>query len=108
MIKVTIGLLVFSLLSACSSVPKEWEATDGSKADGKIIMTYLFRPILDTPPVNNTGALVIANTKCQAWGYLSASEFGAETKSCNDVNIRKDGSEGCTRWLIQKIYQCEN
>jgi hypothetical protein len=105
---VSIGFIALLLLAACSSVPKEWQAMDGSKADGKVILSYLFRPILDTPPVNDQGALNIAMTKCKAWGYSSASAFGAETKSCHSTSTDKDGNVGCVRLLIQKVYQCEN
>ncbi|MCS6205232.1 hypothetical protein G3447_10570 [Shewanella baltica] len=68
----------------------------------------MFRPILDTPPSDDQAAVKLATTKCQAWGFTSASAFGGETKTCNSTTMHKDGSQGCTRWLIQKSFQCEN
>ncbi|MGE6647947.1 YecR family lipoprotein [Shewanella colwelliana] len=108
MLKKILLLALPLALLGCSSAPKEWKALDGSKADGKIIMAYTFQPALDTPPTNDEDATNIASSKCQAWGYSSASFFGEESRLCSSIEMDPDGAHGCKTWMVKRIYQCED
>lgn len=55
--------------------------------------------------VNPRGLLVTAAERCSAQGYdgVKVSD-GVTTRYC-----REDGGpEGCTRWEVNKLYQCAN
>ncbi len=87
----------------CSSIPKQWSALDGSKSDGTITLTYVYRPILDTKPTKNNDALNLAISKCALWGDNGAQAVGEETRSCHTpIN---DG--GCTSWRVKKYISVQ-
>jgi hypothetical protein len=103
--KLLLFLILYSVfLAGCSSIPKQWSAIDGSRSDGTITLTYVYRPILDTKPIENNDAVDLATSKCVLWGYAGAEAFGDETKSCNTLGV--DG--GCTSWRVSKVYQCSS
>lgn len=97
----TLTLLILVVVCGCSSVPINWNAMDGSKSNGTVELSYVYRPILDTPPSDDHEAILIANQKCQGWGYLGAEAFGGATKSCAESY-----NGDCVRVKVTKIYQC--
>ncbi len=96
-------IFILLFLIGCSAVPKTWEAMGGSKSDGTIELSYVYRPILDSPPSNEQGAIILAIKHCRAWGYSNAEAFGGSTKACHTKAIN---SEDCTSWRVTKVYQC--
>lgn len=97
----TLTLLILVVVCGCSSVPINWNAMDGSKSNGTVVLAYEYRPILDTPPSDDHEAILIANQKCQGWGYLGAEAFGGATKSCAELY-----NGDCVRVKVTKIFQC--
>ncbi|MBW3530358.1 YecR family lipoprotein [Shewanella sp. NKUCC06_TVS] len=97
----SLALLTLVIVSGCSSVPINWTAMDGSKSNGTVALAYEYRPILDTPPSDDHEANLIANQKCQGWGYLNAEAFGGATKSCAETY-----NGDCVRVKVTKVFQC--
>ena len=100
-----LGVFWLSLsLSGCITVPKQWQASGGSKADGVVKVAY---EVLDVEiaQTSEQQALEAATHSCKAWGYVGAQPFGLESKTCN-IYYGKPGSSSCKSWVVSKPYQC--
>ena len=95
--KIQNTLFVLSLLLAGCETPKSFVATNGSRADGVIELSYTHGdfedPVVDKQETYNT-----AKKRCLAWGYADTEPFGAEISTCNDVT--------CDETLVTTRYQC--
>ncbi|NCC61992.1 MAG: hypothetical protein EOM12_13875 [Verrucomicrobiae bacterium] len=73
---------------------------DGSKADGKVTLTYEYglfeKPVADWEAANSQ-----AVARCKAWGYSGAESFGAQQEEC----VNHDGND-CYRYRGTINYQC--
>lgn len=81
----------------------EWQAIDGSRADGTVTLSYEQSSSLQLAPRKGQDN-EIARTRCRVWGYTSAEPFGGATRKCIATNQK--GS--CTIWQFEKRYQCTN
>ena len=91
-------VLVF-VLGGCAT-PMNYAATDGSRSDGTIKLSYQFggfqKPVLDAQQ-----GIELAKSKCAAWGYTGAEPFGGEVRTCTAYN-----QHGCVQLLVTAEYQC--
>ena len=92
------------LLAGCVSVPKQWQPSGGSKADGVVKVAYEVLDVEVAQP-SEQQALDAATQSCTAWGYASAQPFGLESKTCN-IYYGTHGSSSCKSWVVSKPYQC--
>ena len=85
----------------------EWQAIDGSRADGTVTLSYEqnFRSRL-TPRTGQDNE--VAKTRCRVWGYTSAEPFGGSTRSCVATPVRANAKVSCLIWRYEKRYQCTN
>lgn len=93
-------IAVLISMTACA-VQKDWVATDGSRSDGVVTLSYDYgefqRPVLD-----EAQGVQEATSRCEVWGYRGAVAFGGETVSCAVPDLF--GS--CSGWRVSKTYQC--
>ncbi len=94
-------ILTLLLASGCVTVPKDWAATGGSKADGVIRLSYEYAEF-EQPQVDEQKGLALAAQRCSIWGYTGAEAFGGVTRMCNQTG----GMSGCMKWFVTKEYQC--
>lgn len=97
--KVIAVAFVTIAVSGCAT-QKNWSATGGSKSDGTIELSYQYG-MFESPQVSEQQALVLAEKRCEAWGYEDAEAFGGQTRTCNVPS-----GSGCQSWLVTKTYQC--
>ena len=90
---------VLLLITGCT-VSRPFAATGGSKSDGTITLSYE-KPAFITVNTDPSQGQMLAEQRCKAWGYVSAEEFGGETRNCIEP-----GGRMCNNWLISKQYQC--
>lgn len=90
------------LLSACATKTITPTATGGSKSDGTVMLSYR-KGAFESIILDDMGALLEAQSRCQAWGYSSAEKFGGWISQCNQY-----GSMGCMDETIHINYQCNN
>jgi hypothetical protein len=99
-------------LSGCSSIENknkyrgDWVATDGSRADATIKLSYNYEYGLDYEDLNEIQlseqqAMELAKKRCNAWGYTGAEPFGATTTICNLMD-----KSSCSLYMTTKEYQC--
>ena len=94
--------LVFCVfLASCTTVPKEWVATGGSRSDGVIRLSYE-QSELEQAQVTESQGIALAVERCKVWGYTGADAFGGTTRRCN----LSGGFSGCRQWMVTKEYQC--
>ena len=86
-------------LAGCATT-KEWAATGGSRSDGVVKLSFQFG-LFEQPQVSEEQGVVLAKSRCAAWGYSGAEAFGGQTKVCNNVT-----TSGCNSWLVTREYQC--
>ncbi len=83
-----------------TTVPKEWTATGGSRADGTVKLSYEIGG-LETAQLDDGQALKIASERCKVWGYTGAQPFGGVIRQCNAAS-----GYGCYQWIVSKEFQC--
>jgi hypothetical protein len=88
------------LLASCATT-KEFEATNGSRSDGTVALSYEYG-MLESPREDQEQGATLAASTCAGWGYSGTQPFGGETHQCNAV----DPNVGCVRWLVTRRYQC--
>ncbi len=103
-------LIVVCFLTGCgvrSVRMPEWQAIDGSHADGTVTLAYEqnFRSRL-IPRIGQDNE--VAKTRCRVWGYNSAEAFGGSTRSCVATPARANAKVPCLIWRFEKRYQCTN
>ncbi|MDR2893311.1 MAG: YecR-like lipofamily protein [Deltaproteobacteria bacterium] len=87
------ALLVFGL-TGCAA-PKTWQATDGSRADAVVELSYEYM-VWELPDVDDAQGMQVALARCKSWGYTSAEAFGGDTKEAIDSSS----------YRVTKKYQC--
>ena len=97
-----IALVGLCVLAGCE-VEKTPVPTDGSKADGSVVLSYQVGAY-EIPKVDWSAAQSSAVQRCRAWGYSSASAFDGDMRRCESSDIY--GS--CTMTTISRTYQCLN
>jgi trehalose utilization protein len=98
-----IAIIFVFFVSGCASNPVYWSAMGGSKSNGTVELSYVYRPVLDSTPESDEAALNIAINKCVAWSYIGAKAFGGSRRECNKYGVK--GTD-CVQWRMIKIYQC--
>ncbi len=102
--KLCICVATVLLLSGCVSVPKQWQAHGGSKADGVVKVAYEVLDV-EVAEVSEQQAIDTATQSCKAWGFTGAQPFGLESRTCN-VYYGKHGNSSCKSWIVSKPFQC--
>lgn len=100
--KIGVAIILIGTLAGCE-VEKTPVPTDGSKADGSVVLSYQVGPY-EIPKVDWTAAQTNAVQRCRAWGYSSADAFDGNVRRCEASDIY--GS--CTMTTISRTYQCLN
>lgn len=90
------------LLSACGSktYTMEWNAANGSRADGTVRLVAETHTNRRYAPAT-AQADALATKRCQVWGYNSAEAFGGSTRVCISSNAKQ-----CLIWENTRVYQC--
>jgi hypothetical protein len=88
------------LLAGCATT-KEFTATNGSRADGTVALSYEYG-LLQSPREDQEQGATLASSTCAGWGYSGSQAFGGETQQCDAV----DGYGDCIHWLVTRRYQC--
>lgn len=91
-----IAAAIALFLCGCET-PKSFTATNGSRADGTVELSYKYGGF-QTPVVDDTQTYATAKARCVAWGYQDAQPFGAQTSDCQDTL--------CDTKLVTVRYQC--
>ena len=92
------------LLISCASIIKYPAATEGSKADAIVTVTYEY-PSGENPndwQEEWDGIDASAVERCQNWGYSDAIKFDTGKRWCLVFN----GYGTCTYWQENLNYQC--
>ena len=100
--KIGVAIAMIGVLGACE-VEKTPVPTDGSKADGSVVLSYQVGAY-EIPKVDWSAAQKSAVQRCRAWGYSSADAFDGDMRRCESSDIY--GS--CTMTTISRTYQCLN
>lgn len=100
-LKATLATLAALLLTACVTVPKTYEAVDGSKADGKVTLGYQIVGS-QIAKVDEQQAYREALRRCQGWGYRNAEGF-AQRKTVVGQDVW-----GTLTWQVTREFQCLN
>lgn len=94
-------LLLHLAVSGCAtSVAKELVATGGSRADGTVQLSFE-HAAYEQPKVDFARGIETARSRCAAWGYGNAEQFGGVSRQCQFSN-----NYGCMRWHSTVTYQC--
>jgi hypothetical protein len=99
--KESVIVLLVALLSTGCAVQKNYGASGGSKSDGTVKMSYTYGAF-QIPKVNEAGALKMATSRCNSWGYDSAQSFDFVDKRCQQYSA----DMGCIAWIVTKEFQC--
>ena len=99
-LSVWIACAASALLLAGCATTKEFTATNGSRADGTVTLSYEYG-MLESPQEDQGQGTTLASSTCAGWGYSGSQPFG-ETRQCNAVN----GYGSCIRWMVTRRYQC--
>jgi hypothetical protein len=86
-------------VAGCATT-KEFTATNGSRADGTVTLSYEYG-LLESPQEDQEQGTTLASSTCAGWGYSGSQPFG-ETRQCNAVN----GYGSCVHWMVTRRYQC--
>lgn len=92
--------LTACLLAGCVTVPKVYEAVDGSKAAGTVTMGYEIRGAQQAK-VDEKQAYEEALKRCRNWGYADAEGF-AEVKTITGT----DPVWGTLIYRVTREFQC--
>ena len=92
--------LTACLLAGCVTVPKVYEAVDGSRADGKVTMGYEIAGA-QIAKVDESQAYEEALRRCRNWGYADAEGF-AEMKTITG----RDPIWGTLQYRVTREFQC--
>lgn len=95
-------LLIAALLTGCA-VDVTPAATGGSRADGTVTFSYTYGS-LTRPRINWDSTLSEAVSRCNSWGYTSATAFSPEPSVC----VFESDNMGCTRYQVTRTYQCSD
>jgi hypothetical protein len=98
--RATLIVLLTALINGCA-VQETLQATNGSKADGVVALSYDYSEF-EVPDYNINQGLDVAKQRCAAWGYGGAEPFGGYTKQCT----QRGGLLGCAHWFVTIKYQC--
>ena len=91
--------LVSLSLGGCA-VSKDWQATDGSRSDGVVRLSFEYKQ-MQAAQANDQQGLNLAESRCNSWGYPGSEAVGRTKQTCNQA-----GELGCATWLVTKEYQC--
>ena len=97
--KKAVATLMAIMLTGCVTVPKTYEAVDGSKADGKVTMGYqIFGSQI--AKVDENQAYREALRRCRNWGYADAEGF-AQRKTLVGTTVW-----GTLTYHVTREFQC--
>jgi len=91
---ILVAVPICMLLLGCS-VPKDWVATGGSRADATVKLSIQHGEF-EVPVTDDAQALRVASERCRNWGYEGAEAFGGVIRA-----VQPDGSI-----MLTKEYQC--
>lgn len=91
---ILVSLAALSLVGCAT--PKSWMATDGSRADATVVLSYEYNAMYEQPVVDDSQGLQVAIDRCKSWGYTSAEAFGG--------NYSQEIGKSMIR--VMKKYQC--
>lgn len=92
--------VVLLCLAGCT-VPVTGVPVTGSRAHGTVTLAYEYG-LFELPQPDYAAMLQQAVQRCSQWGYLSAQQFGGESKICSYLDIH-----GCWQWRVEIQYQCQ-
>lgn len=92
--------LVLGLIGCATTKVMQWQATGGSRADGVVELSYQYG-WLDVPQVDDYAGELLAQQRCESWGYEGAEAFGGQVSTC----VQPGGSV-CHSMLVTKQFQC--
>jgi hypothetical protein len=100
---IVVSALFASLCLSGCAVNKnlDWSASDGSRADGTVKLSYEFNGF-EKPVLNEDQGIELATQRCKSWGYMgSAKAFDVAHRQCTSTNLGT-----CFNWTVTKDYQC--
>jgi hypothetical protein len=98
-----LALLSLGLILGGCSVNVTPSPISGSKADGTVTLSYQYG-VFQQPVVDWSTAQSQAMTRCKAWGYTNAEQFGGQNNQCLQYN----GYGSCVNTQVNVTYQCTN
>jgi hypothetical protein len=91
-------LLVLGL-SACVST-RQWTASGGNKEAGLVRVSYQYTEF-HQPDVSDVQAMVLAENRCEAWGYPRAEPVAGLVRECSNAEAGH-----CDLWTVTREFQC--
>jgi len=86
-------------LSACVST-RQWTATGGSREAGLVRVSYQY-PEFHQPDLSDAQAMVLAENRCEAWGYKRAEPVAGLVRECSNMD-----AGNCDLWTVTREFQC--
>jgi hypothetical protein len=88
-------------LSACVST-QQWTATGGNKEAGLVRVSYQYFEA-NQPDLTDRQATVLAENRCEAWGYKRAEPVAGLVRQCSDME-----AGNCQLWTVTQEFQCSS
>jgi hypothetical protein len=99
--RVLITSLLMLALTACATTEK-WAAAGGDREAGVVRLSYEYAEFRQ-PEMSDADAEVLAQSRCNAWGYREAEPIAGQIRQCANT---EDGN--CNLWTVTREYQCKN
>lgn len=93
-------------MGCAKRVPKQWQASGGSRADATVEVGYIYRPDVEIPEASDSQAMAEATRRCKAWGYMLAEPFGLVRTQCQQMIPLPFGGMTCVSMIVTRQYQC--
>ena len=86
-------------LTGCVST-KQWTSTGGDKEAGLVRVSYQY-PEFHQPEVSDAQAMVLAENRCESWGYRRAEPVAGLVRECSNTE-----AGNCDLWTVTREFQC--
>jgi hypothetical protein len=86
-------------LGACVST-RHWSPSGGSKEAGLVRVSYQY-PEFHQPDLSDVQAMVLAENRCEAWGYKRAEPVAGLVRECSNMD-----AGNCNLWTVTREFQC--
>lgn len=94
-----VSTLMVLALTGCVGT-KQWTATGGDKEAGLVRVSYQY-PEFHQPDVSDAQAMVLAENRCEAWGYQRAEPVAGLVRECSNME-----AGNCDLWTVTREFQC--
>ena len=88
-------------LSACVGT-RQWTPTGGNRETGLVRVSYQY-PEFHQPDVSDVQAMVLAENRCEAWGYKRAEPVAGLVRECSNME-----AGNCDLWTVTREFQCRS